>query len=252
MAYQDRKLKILQALADHTHLEVQELTELLGISPVTIRRDLQQLAGEGLLLRTHGGAMKLEQRTAFTAFTDKSNVAAAAKEEIGKLAAAYVQEGDTVFLDCGSTVFAMCEHLKKMKNLRIITNSLPVAAAFMDTPQIMVNLAGGELDRERRAIHGQHAIQHINSYYAQKAFIGTDGLSVAKGLSANSEKEASMSKAMAVNADQVFVLCDASKIGKDSYFAFAPLSLFHHLVSDTSLTNQQRRILKAGKVNILS
>ncbi|ASZ13831.1 DeoR/GlpR family DNA-binding transcription regulator [Chitinophaga pendula] len=252
MAYPDRKLKILQALADHTHLEVQELSALLDISPVTIRRDLQQMAEEGLLLRTHGGAMKHDQHIAFTAFADKSKVAAAAKEEIGKLAATHVQEGDTIFLDCGSTVFAMCEHLKKIKNLRIITNSLPVMAAFMDTPQIMINLAGGELDRDRRAIHGQQAIQHINSYHAQKAFIGTDGLSIAKGLSANSEKEASMSKAMAVNADQVFLLCDASKIGKDSYFAFAPLHLIHHLISDASLSTQQRKILRSGKVNILS
>ncbi len=84
-------------------MEVQEIADELGISAVTIRRDLQQLADEELLIRTHGGAMKAPPRHPFTAFADKESVAVSRKKYIGKLAAALVKPGDTIFMDCGST-----------------------------------------------------------------------------------------------------------------------------------------------------
>ncbi len=140
----------------------------------------------------------------------------------------------------------MCAHLKAITPLRIITNSLPVAAAFTDSPGIQVNLAGGEMDRSRMAIHGDRAVAHIESYHAGKAFIGADGLSVKNGLTAFSETEAGISTAMAGSADKVFVLCDSSKIGRDSYLKFAPLSLLTALVTDKELTAAQAAALKGN------
>ena len=252
MGYQERKKKILNILGKKENMEVQEIADLLGISAVTIRRDLQQLADEELLIRTHGGAMKAPPRHPFTAYADKENVSASKKKYIGKLAAALVEPGDTIFMDCGSTVFTMCAHLKDITPLRIITNSLPVAAAFMGLNGIQVNLAGGELDGQRKAIHGDRAVAHIKSYHAGKAFIGADGLSAKNGLTAFSETEASISAAMAENAGKVFLLCDSSKIGKDSYLKFAPLSLLTALVTDKELTAAQAARLKGKGVKIIS
>ncbi|MBV7533104.1 DeoR/GlpR family DNA-binding transcription regulator [Chitinophaga sp. sic0106] len=251
MGYPERKKQILKILDKRDSMEVQEIADALGISAVTIRRDLQQLADEELLIRTHGGAMKAPPRHPFTAYADKETQAVNKKKYIGKLAAALVKPGDTIFLDCGSTVFTMCAHLKDITPLRIITNSLPVAAAFMDTPGIQVNLAGGEIDSQRKAMHGSKAIEHINSYHADKAFIGTDGLSVKSGLTAFSEKEASISTAMAGSADQLFVLCDSSKIGRDSYQKFAPLSLLNALVTDKEITEKQVAELKEKGVKVV-
>ena len=251
MGYPERKNKILRILNKKESLDVQEIADELGISAVTIRRDLVQLAEEGLLIRTHGGAMKAPARHPFTAFADKETVAASRKKYIGKLAASLVKPGDTIFMDCGSTVFAMCPHLKTISPLRIITNSLPVAAEFMDSPGIQVNLAGGEMDGQRKAIHGDRAIAHIRSYHAAKAFIGTDGLSVKHGLTAFSEKEASISTAMAASADKLFVLCDSSKIGKDSYLKFAPLSALTALITDRELAPSQETQLKGKGVKII-
>ncbi|NIG54060.1 DeoR/GlpR family DNA-binding transcription regulator [Chitinophaga sp. Cy-1792] len=251
MGYPERKRKILKILDRKESMEVQEIADELGISAVTIRRDLQQLADEALLIRTHGGAMKAPEKHPFTAFDDKESVGVSRKKHIGKLAAALVKPGDTIFMDCGSTVYTMCPHLKDISPLRIITNSLPVAAAFMDIPGIQVNLAGGEMDGSRKAIHGDRAIAHINSYHADKAFIGTDGLSVKNGLSAFSEKEAGISTAMAGSADKLYVLCDSSKIGKDSYLKFAPLSVLTALVTDKELSATQAAQLKGKAVKII-
>ncbi|RPE08922.1 DeoR/GlpR transcriptional regulator [Chitinophaga lutea] len=252
MGYQERKGKILKILDRKESMEVQEIADELGISAVTIRRDLQQLADEELLIRTHGGAMKAPSKHPFTAFADKESVAVSRKKQIGRLAAALVKPGDTIFMDCGSTVFTMCAHLKDITPLRIVTNSLPVAAAFMDVPGIQVNLAGGEMDGRRKAIHGDRAIAHIKSYHAGKAFIGTDGLSVKNGLTAFSETEAGISTAMAGCADEVFVLCDSSKIGRDSYLKFAPLSLITALITDKELPPARAAQLKGKGVKVIS
>ncbi|NSL91200.1 DeoR/GlpR transcriptional regulator (plasmid) [Chitinophaga sp. Mgbs1] len=248
MGFQERKRKILKILEKTESMDVQEMADELGISAITIRRDLQQLAAEELLIRTHGGAMKAPPQHPFTAFADKEQVASARKKYIGKRAAALVKPGDTIFMDCGSTVFTMCPHLKNITPLRIITNSLPVAAAFMDAAGIQVNLIGGEIDKERKAIHGDRAIAHIKSYHAAKAFVGTDGLSAKRGLTAISEKEAGITTAMAGSADHVYLLCDSSKIGKDSYLKFAPLSLITALVTDQELSAAQAATLRGVRM----
>jgi DeoR family fructose operon transcriptional repressor len=252
MGFPERKKKILDALENAGNMDVHELSTALDISPVTIRRDLQQLADEGLLVRTHGGAMKAEKAPPFPAFVDKAAVSQERKQYIGRLAAAFVQPGDTIFLDCGSTVFCMCGHLLKIPGIRVITNSLPVLAALMDSVDINVNLIGGELDRERKAIHGRRAVEHIDSYHAAKAFIGVDGLSVQSGLTAFSEKEAAISSAMSRNAATVYMLCDSSKIGQDSYYKFAPLSMFDYLVTDKEISEAQMQALELQQVKIIS
>jgi DeoR family fructose operon transcriptional repressor len=252
MGYPERKKQILKILDKKESMEVQEIADELEISAVTIRRDLQQLADEGLLIRTHGGAMKAQPRHPFTAFADKESVAASKKKYIGKLAAALVKPGDTIFMDCGSTVFAMCAWLKDISPLRIITNSLPVAAEFVDIPGIRVNLAGGEMDGQRKAIHGSKAVAHIRSYHADKAFIGTDGFSIKNGLSAFSETEASISTAMIESAGKTFVLCDSSKIGKESYLRFAPLSMLTALITDKELKGAQAAALKGKGLKVIN
>jgi DeoR family fructose operon transcriptional repressor len=249
MSFQERKKKIIEAVNKFESLTVMELSEKLEISPATIRRDLHNIAGEGFLIRTHGGAMKLDDRP-LTSFIKKQSANDANKQEIGKLAAKFVREGDTIFLDCGSTVFKMCHHLKKMSDLKVITNSLPVIAELIDVPGISVNLIGGELDKKRKAIHGEKALNHIDSYHANKAFVGVDGFSIENGLTAFSEKEATITKAFARNADVVYLLCDSSKIGKDTYMKFAPLSMIHHLVTDKDLNPRKKKALVKEGVEI--
>ncbi|GGB77475.1 GntR family transcriptional regulator [Dyadobacter sediminis] len=207
------------------------------MSPATIRRDLGDISDEGLLIRTHGGAMKVDDPV-LTSFTGKSGSNENNKEAIGKLAAAFVQDGDIIFLDCGSTVFKMCRHLKNRNRLKVITNSLPVLAELFDAPGISINLIGGEFDKQRQAVHGERAVQHIDQYHAQKAFIGVDGLSAEKGLTAHSELEATITSAFVRNANEIFLLCDSSKIGKDSYIRFGSLAMIHKLITDKDLDNQ--------------
>lgn len=248
MNFQERKKKILAALDETESLSVFELAEILESSPATIRRDLGDIAEEGLLIRTHGGAMKLENPV-LTGFSEKSAVNNPTKELIAEKAASYVQDGDIIFLDCGSTVFGMCRFLTK-KSIRVITNSLPILAELIDVPSIQINLIGGELNKARKAVHGDKAVQHINGYHAHKAFIGVDGLSAENGLTAHSEHESTITTAFIRNTGQVLLLCDASKIGKDSYVKFAELSAIHTLITDAGADAAKISELRQSGLNV--
>jgi len=250
MSFPERKKDILRILDEFDNLSVFDISEKLSISPATVRRDLTDLAAEGLLIRTHGGAMKADGLP-FTSFSNKQQANDTLKQEIGRIAAGYVNSGDTIFMDCGSTVFTMCPHLKKVGALTVITNSLPVVAELMNTPGIKINLVGGELDANRRAVHGDVAIQHINNYHAAKAFIGTDGLTPEKGLTSHSEKEAGITKAYCGNADTVYLLCDSSKIGKDAYLKSAPLTAVKYLITDQALTARQKSQISKKGINVI-
>ncbi|MCF2502364.1 DeoR/GlpR family DNA-binding transcription regulator [Dyadobacter sp. CY107] len=250
MNFQERKKKILAAVEESGSLSVFELSEKLAMSPATIRRDLHDIAEEGLLLRTHGGAMKIENPV-LTSFVAKAGANEENKEKIAQLAAEYVADGDIIFLDCGSTVFKMCRYLKKRNGIKVITNSLPIMAELIDVPSISLNLIGGEIDKQRKAIHGHKAIEHINGYHAHKAFIGIDGISAQNGLTAHSEHESSITSAFIRNASQVFVLCDSSKIGKDSHIKFGSLSQVNSLFTDQDLDPSRKKGLAEKGLDVV-
>jgi DeoR family fructose operon transcriptional repressor len=231
MNFQIRKQLILSLIEEKGSVDVKELAGQISTSEITIRRDLAALSEKGLLVRTHGGAVKLSIAKDPVTFQSKAAKHLEEKEHIARLAADQIQEGDSLFIDCGSTTFLLCPLIRHL-NLRVVTNSLPILSALAGS-QVQLNIAGGEIDAERQAVHGLIAIEHLKRYKVNKAFIGVDGISVAHGLSAASEKEASVSMAMAANARHVFLLCDSSKLEKDRYFRFAPLSMVHTLITDS-------------------
>src|ERR1700678_3134709 len=236
MRFQKRKQSILQRLADTGEADIQELATALEVSEITIRRDLNKLAADGLLQRTHGGAIKVAPPNPPFPFANKAAVNVKEKEAIARRAAASINDGDIVFLDCGSTVFHLCPFIKN-KKIRVITNSLPIIYELQDS-QVSINLIGGEFDAERQAIHGKMAEYHIAKYRANRAFLGIDGISP-RGLFANSEKEATLTMALAANSVSVWLLCDSSKIGRETYWQFAGLQLIGTVITDASAATCQ-------------
>ena len=229
MNFQKRKQAILQTLADTGEAEIKQLAAALKVSEITIRRDLNQLAADGLLRRTHGGAIKVAPPNPPLPFANKAAINVKAKESIARRAAAGINDGDIIFLDCGSTVFHLCPFIKN-KKIRVITNSLPILHELQDC-QVSINLIGGEFDAERQAIHGKMAEFHISKYRANRAFLGIDGISP-RGLFANSEKEATLTMALAANSASAWLMCDSSKIGRETYWQFAGLQLIGTVITD--------------------
>ena len=248
MSYQSRKQIILKILDEKGDVDVKELAQVLETSEITVRRDLGAMAADGLLYRTHGGAMRLSLVNQPISFVQKSAVNAEKKDHICRIAAAQIQDGDVIFMDCGSTVFRMCSFIRD-KRIKVITNSLPVVHELLNSA-VSINLIGGEVDAERQAVHGTISTEHIRRYQADKAFLGVGGISLDKGLSAVSEKEAEMTLSMAANAQVTYLLCDSSKLGKDKYLTFAPLSTVDVLIKDEQ-SSDTIQVFKNAGVNVL-
>jgi DeoR family transcriptional regulator, fructose operon transcriptional repressor len=246
MNFQKRKQSILHALAETGDADIKELAKALGVAEITVRRDLNQLAADGLLQRTHGGAIKVSPPNPPHPFANKAAINIKAKQAIARRAAAEINDGDILFLDCGSTVFSLCPFISN-KTIRVITNSLPIAHA-LEKSHASVNLIGGEFDPERQAIHGKMAEYHIGKYRANLAFLGIDGISP-KGLFANSEKEAAMTMALAAHSVSTWLLCDSSKIGRETYWQFANLQLVGGVITDASAASC--RFLQQAGVTVI-
>ena len=231
MNFQIRRKKIIDQLDKIGEVDIKSLAAELQISEITARRDVNQLAADGLLYRTHGGAVKVNPVDRPYSFENKAAQNWEVKDAICRIAANQIQDGDIIFMDCGSTVFRLCQFIKN-KKIKVITNSLPVIYELQNC-SVTINIIGGELDKERQAVHGITANEHISKYRANKAFLGVDGISES-GLFANSENEAAITTAFINNSAFTYILCDDSKIGKETYFNFASLDRIDAIVTNAN------------------
>jgi DeoR family transcriptional regulator, fructose operon transcriptional repressor len=246
MNFQKRKQIILDRLNVDGEVDVKLIAIELGASEITIRRDLNQLASDGLLYRTHGGAMKVNPLEIPHEFVNKAAKNVEAKDKICRAAADQINHGDIIFMDCGSTVFRLCQFIKG-KKIKVITNSIPVVYELQNS-MVSLNIIGGEFNAERQAIHGTIANEHIARYKATKAFLGVDGIS-RNGLFANSELEADITQAFANHSSKTYLLCDDSKIGKESYLKFGELSMINTIVTNSK--SEELSYLKKQRIEII-
>jgi DeoR family fructose operon transcriptional repressor len=230
MNFQKRKQIILEKLTVSGEVDIKLIAAELDASEITIRRDLNQLAADGLLYRTHGGAMKVDPLQVPHDFMNKAAKNVEAKDKICRAAANQINHGDIIFMDCGSTVFRLCQFIKS-KKIKVITNSLPVVYELQNS-LVSLNIIGGEFNAERQAVHGKIADEHIARYKATKAFLGVDGIS-RNGLFANSELEADITQAFAAHSAKTYLLCDDSKIGKESYLKFGELNMINAIITNS-------------------
>lgn len=252
MTQELRKKTILKLLEQNDEMSIHDIMALCKVSEITIRRDLTLLEKKGLLKRTHGGAVRNTVIPELFGFDNNALDRRNQKLEICKLAASLIQENDTIYMDCGTTVYFLSHFLPRFKNLRVITNSLPVVSELMPHPHIRVYLIGGELDNTLKALYGPMTDNLLSKYKADKAFIGAAGVSLSQGLSSNHEKEASITLKMAEAANKVYLLCDSSKIEKISYFNYSSLSLIDQLITDKEIDSSVLELYKSKNINVLT
>ena len=251
MTHELRKKLILQMLDKNEAVTIKEIVNRCKISEITARRDLISLEQRGIIKRTHGGAILTSGLPELFGFDNKAIEHREQKIEICKNAASFIEENDTIYMDCGTTVYFLARFITRYKNLRVITNSLPVVSELMPYPQIKLYLIGGELDNSRKALYGPMTENLIARYKADKAFIGAGGVSLEHGLSSVDEKEASITIKMAQAAKKVYLLCDSSKVENDSYFTYSSLSLVTYLITDKGLDRNYLELYRNKGLNMV-
>jgi len=159
-----------------------ELSETFAVSSMTIRNDLNSLAEQGKLVRVHGGAIARQWLTAEPSYHDKADINRAEKEEIGRQAAALVEEGMAVFIGNGTTTMEIIKHLPQDRHFRVFTNALNHALEVSQLPQAEVFVVGGYLREVSLAMVGRLAHQTLKGIYFDLAFLGVNGVSIDHGL----------------------------------------------------------------------
>jgi len=240
LAHQRQEL-ILDAVRSHGGVRVAELVERLGVSEMTIRRDIGELSRQGLVARVHGGAAALGRSSEEPGFVAKSSLRPDAKLRIARAARALVEDGASVALSAGTTTAAVADELRAVAGLTVLTNS-PRVADVLHEPGRTVILSGG-VRTPSDALVGPVALASLASLHVDVLFLGVHGLHPTGGLSTPNLLEAETNRALMACAARVVVVADASKFGVVGLSSFARLDAVDVLVTDDELEQDARQTL---------
>lgn len=247
----ERHKRIREYLSIHHVAQNSTLSELLRVSEATVRRDLELLESQGVLERTHGGAaltqhMRLEPEYAYSAQAHPDE-----KRRIGARAAQLIEDGDTIFVNSGTTTTQVIRHIRSDSNVTVITNNVTAAIEARSAGFELI-LLGGSFRSRSNSVVGRFATDALRQVYASKAFIGVDGFSLRHGCTTPISTEAEIARLMIERTrGTIVVVADHSKWGVVSNFEIAPLDKIHTLVSDERLDAQARAELSERVTQVL-
>src|SRR5580700_6272038 len=239
-----RHEQILKLLEKKGILSVGELAHCFALSVVTIRKDLDDLASEGLLQRTFGGAVFSNRSLFNSSFRESARQDSQQKHAIASAAMEYIQDGDTVILDAGTTTLTLAQLLKEeLKSAFIITCSVP-AALELSSAGYDILLLGGIVRNKSLALLGRETLTILERYRADKAFLGSSGFTAKRGHSTPNPDDAQIKEAIMRAADETYVLVDSSKYGHDCLTSFARLRDVDLTITDSQLTQSKQKALE--------
>jgi DeoR family transcriptional regulator of aga operon len=218
---EERRQEILKRVNQCQRVSVTELSRQFRVSEVTIRSDLQVLAEQGLIVRTHGGAVPASPGLHDLSLALRRQKQVREKHRIGEAGAALVADGDAIFLDSSSTALAIAQRLKDHRYLTIVTNSLAVSQEMLDAAGATVVMPGGKLRRDTASLVGTDGLEMLRKFNIQKGFFGAHGISVPDGLTDVSAEEAEVKRPLVAMCRQVIAVLDATKWGRAGLASFA-------------------------------
>ncbi len=249
---QERKKVILRILNLQKRVTVSELEKELEVSGLTIRHDLADLQEKGYLLRVHGGAIIKEKLEYEFPFQERLERNLEEKRAIARAAFSLVREKEAIFLDSGSTVLELAKLLKDSSNLTVVTNSFPVVLELASASGIKLVNIGGEVNPNHFAFCGPSTVRYLQEFYFDKAFVGTDGISVEKGLMTDDLSIAEAERVVIERSKKTIVLADSTKIGATGFAcAIKSLQEIDILVTDWKIRKQQLKPLQSEKINVI-
>ncbi|HVI10374.1 MAG TPA: transcriptional repressor AgaR [Candidatus Binatia bacterium] len=244
MLNEERRRAILELLERNGRVLVAEMAHQFCTSQVTVRKDLEVLHSQGLVHRTHGGALParegaLEDPT----LREKEELQRAEKLRIAAAAAALVKEGHVVILDSGTTTTCIARALRSLQNVTIITNAVNIAAELSGAP-VEVILTGGTLRKNSFSLVGPLAEESLHKLNADILFLGVDGFDVHYGLSTPNLLEAKVNRAMVEVAKRTVVVCDSTKFGRRSLSLIVPTQNLREVITDREIPKADLRELR--------
>jgi DeoR family transcriptional regulator of aga operon len=251
---EERRRRIMEILEGQERVTVDELVGKFLVSAVTIRGDLDSLAAAGLLLRSHGGALKRDESADDVPIAVKETLHHAEKVRIGQAAAQSIRDGETIILDSGTTTLEIARQIRGMRftALNVITNALNIAMELATVPFARVIMIGGILRQMSYSLSGPHAEQTLKHLHADRLFLGVDGIDPEIGLMTPDVLEAQLNAIMIQVSREAVVVADSSKFERRSLSVIAKVEAVHKLLTDTRVDPEKAEALRARGVEVIA
>ncbi len=249
MTLAPRQHDILERTRERGYVSIDELAQAFGVTPQTIRRDINQLADQGLLRRTHGGAACDTSSIQNTAYAMRAGQMRDEKQRIAEAIAAAIPDHASLFITIGTTTEAVARALQQHKGLKVITNNLHVAAQLSTKADFEVLVAGGTV-RSDGGVVGQAAVDFIEQFKVDVAVVGISGIDQDGSLLDFDYQEVRVSQAVIANARQVFLAVDSSKFGRNAVVRLGSLALIDRVFTDAAPAPTIRSLLDSHKVGL--
>lgn len=246
-----RREKILELIREDGHAKVLDLSRIFKVTEVTIRQDLEKLENEGSITREHGGAYLKNMDLNVRNFSLQNQDNLAEKRMIARKALEFIEDGDTIILDSGSTTTELAKILNGFKNLTVITNALNIGLILGADPGINVILTGGEFKAPTLSLTGQKAADFFQNLHVDKLFLATAGVSLKSGLTYPGISDICVKRAMIESANVTYLLADSSKIGKNAFASLGALSLINYLITDSGIKKEDIVWLESYEVEFV-
>lgn len=247
----ERQQAILERARLDGRVEVRSLAEFFSVTPETIRRDLTLMERRGLVQRAHGGAIPVERLSIEPAVADRESMLTAEKERIARAALAEIPEHGSVIFDAGTTTARLAELLPIDTNLTVVTNSLPIAAQLATRPNIDLHLLGGHVRQLTLATVGSWANDTLRHIAVDVAFVGTNGITTARGLTTPDVEEAKVKSQLISSARRTVVLADHTKFGREDFGVVAPLAMIDCIITDSEVDDEFVAEIEATGVDVV-
>lgn len=235
----ERRQNIVSIVRIRRSVRVGELSERLGVSEVTVRKDLAILEEMGFVQRTHGGVALAETADERSVLRARRSEHGAAKCDIAESGRALLSQGETVFIDSGSTCACLAPLVRDME-LRVVTNSIDVLLALADAPDINLHCTGGAFRQAGGSFIGPFAEEMIDRMTFDHAFLGASGISHAGRFSSQNVIEAQVKRKVIAASQVSVVLADRYKIGREAFAVYADAETIDILVSDVDIKTQNQ------------
>jgi DeoR/GlpR family transcriptional regulator of sugar metabolism len=248
----DRHAQLIGLLKERDYCSVVEMSQLLNVSPMTIRRDLRMLHEKQIIEVTYGGARFTASKRFEPDFDIRAHEHLAEKQAIGKLAAElFIEEGDVIGIDSGSTTLEIVRNLPNIP-LTIVTHSLAAANVVAQNRRYSLIMLGGVLQHEANCLCGPQAIAALHTLYINKLFLSASGLLPSDGLSCNNLSDAEVKQALISSSRKTILCMDSSKVGRAYLARFAPLNAIDTLITDNGISDESRQAIEQQQIQIIT
>ncbi len=248
-----RREQICELVLERGYVDVAELGQILHTNVATIRRDLAKLEAEGAVRRVHGGAYAQAAHVGVEVdFGLRMNFHIEAKRRLAKKAASLIENGDTVYLDAGSTALMVADELADRHSLVVVTNSLAVADSLRSAKGISLFMVGGRYLPHTRGLIGPMAEEAIRAFRFRKMILATAGIDFRnRALTMSALEEIPIKRAAMAQSEKVILVADHSKFGKPSLISMIPLNDVHTIVTDASPPPESLEVLQALSIEVI-